>query len=63
MILSKLRSLSLSVLAVCAASAPALAAEGKWSLAVHGGSGVLDRGAMTPETAADEMLARLGRRA
>lgn len=46
---SKIRSLSLSILALCAASAPVMAAESKWSLAVHGGSGVLDRSAMTPE--------------
>jgi len=49
MMLSKIRSISLSVLALCAASSPAMAADGKWSLAVHGGSGVLDRAAMTPE--------------
>jgi len=49
MTLSKIRSLSLSILALCAASAPVMAAESKWSLAVHGGSGVLDRSAMTPE--------------
>jgi len=46
---SKIRSLSLSILALCAASAPVMAAESKWSLAVHGGSGVLDSSAMTPE--------------
>ncbi|WP_419318693.1 isoaspartyl peptidase/L-asparaginase family protein [Caulobacter sp. ErkDOM-E] len=46
---SKIRSLSLSILALCAASAPVMAAESKWSLAVHGGSGVLESSAMTPE--------------
>ncbi len=46
---SKIRSLSLSILALCATSAPVMAAESKWSLAVHGGSGVLDSSAMTPE--------------
>ncbi len=49
MTLSKIRSLSLSVLALCAASGPAMAAESKWSLAIHGGAGVLERGDLTPE--------------
>ena len=49
MMTSRIRSLGLSILALCAASAPAMAAEGKWSLAVHGGSGVLDRADLTPE--------------
>lgn len=47
--ISKICSLSLSILALSTISAPAAAADAPWSLAVHGGSGVLDRSAMTPE--------------
>ncbi|MDI1364195.1 MAG: isoaspartyl peptidase/L-asparaginase, partial [bacterium] len=51
MMFSKIRALGLSILALGAASAPAMAAGGEahWSLAVHGGSGVLERGDLTPE--------------
>ena len=49
MTLCKIRSLSLSILALCAVGAPAAAAESRWSLAVHGGSGVLERSDLTPE--------------
>ena len=50
MTFSKIRMLTLSALAlVAAAAAPAQAADGKWSLAIHGGAGVLERGALTPD--------------
>ena len=45
MTFSKIRTLTLSALALAAlAATPAHAADGKWSLAIHGGAGVLERG-------------------
>jgi beta-aspartyl-peptidase (threonine type) len=50
MTLSKIRVASLSALAIAALLAgSASAAEGQWSLAIHGGAGVIKRGDLTPE--------------
>jgi beta-aspartyl-peptidase (threonine type) len=45
----KLRTLCLSAIALALTAGAAQAADGKWSLAIHGGSGVLERGDLTPE--------------
>ena len=39
-------TLALSALAL---ASPALAQDGGWSLAIHGGAGVIERGSLTPE--------------
>lgn len=47
---SKFRSLGLpALIGALLIAGPSMAAEAKWSLAVHGGAGVLDRGDLTPE--------------
>ena len=45
----KLRTLCLSAIALALSAGTGHAADGQWSLAIHGGAGVLDRGDLTPE--------------